>query len=503
MSDQELVSVTEFSSPDAGSLSGGAGASYIGRSPLGPIADADAPGVKRLAPVGLALLGVLFATAFASRAEDWTPIALVPVLLAVAVLGDRYELESATGVRVVGSLPAHVLAAVLLGPAPAALIAMAATLLEQVWHKASPWRILVNVTIYGTFPLIVGLGVRAVEDGVDETGFLLVSAFAFIAASALNFALAAVALRVYMGAALVASFRATYLPVFSAHLAHAVLTAGIVYLYMRLGVTAIALAGLLLVTYQRLLRDLLRSQANAEAAEQHSRRLARIQFGVVRAMLDSVHARDRMTARHSAAVARYSRCIARKAGFCERDQELVHIAALLHDVGKFIFTDAIFWSAGRLSDDQWQLVKRHPEQGAEIVGKLDGYGDVAEIIRYHHERLDGTGYPRGLRGEEIPALSRMIAVADTFDVMTARDSYRAPVTAEEAVAEMRRVAGTQLDARFVDLFVEILEEEELGFRHGDDADFEAELDFERRVRDYAAPRSGGLSAGARAAIATA
>jgi len=452
----------------------------------------------------LALGGVSVVVAATSRSEDWTPLLLVPLLFAMAVLGDRYVVESTSRIRVVGSLPAFVLAAVLLGPAPAACIGVAATAVELAIHRPPLLRIVVNLLVYATFPFVVGLLVRAATHEPLPAGqFGLVVVGAFVLSGFVNFALVALAARVYEGREVAPAFRSTYLPIVSSQLAHGLLTAAVAYLYAELGVVAIALAGLLLVTYQRLLRDLLRSQANAEAAEEHSRRLARIQFGVVRAMLDSVHARDRMTARHSAAVARYSRCIARKAGFCERDQELVHIAALLHDVGKFIFTDAIFWSAGRLSDDQWQLVKRHPEQGAEIVGKLDGYGDVAEIIRYHHERLDGTGYPRGLRGEEIPALSRMIAVADTFDVMTARDSYRAPVTAEEAVAEMRRVAGTQLDARFVDLFVEILEEEELGFRHGDDADFEAELDFERRVRDYAAPRSGGVSAGARAAIATA
>jgi putative nucleotidyltransferase with HDIG domain len=427
--------------------------------------------------------------ALVSRPEDWTPLVLLPVLLAVAVLGDRYEVESSSHVRVVGSLPAHVLAAVLLGPAPAAAIGVLAVLVEQTWERAPLHRLLVNGFVYATFPLLVGLAVR--EVGIhDGAAFVLVVAAAFLLAGVLNLFLVALAGRLFRGSGLVASFRSAYVPVISAHLAHALLTAGTAALYARAGVVAIALAGLLLVTYQRLLRDLLRSQANAEAAEEHSRRLARVQFGVVRAKLDSVHARDRMTARHSAAVARYSRSIAEAAGACERDQERVHIAALLHDVGKFIFTDAIFWSAGRLSDEQWALIKRHPEQGADIVGRLDGYADVAEIIRHHHERVDGTGYPRGLRGDEIPALSRMIAVADAYDVMTARDSYRAPISPEEAIAELRRASGSQLDPRFVELFIGLLAEQGVGFRHGDDADFEAELDFERRVRDYAAPRSG-------------
>jgi putative nucleotidyltransferase with HDIG domain len=198
-----------------------------------------------------------------------------------------------------------------------------------------------------------------------------------------------------------------------------------------------------------------------------------------------------MTARHSAAVARYARRIAEMAGASQREQELVHTAGLLHDVGKFIFSDQIFWSA-KLSDEEWELVKRHPEQGAEIVRRLEGHEEVAEIILAHHERIDGRGYPRGLAGDDIPWLARMISIADTYDVMTARDSYREPVPPAEAVAELRRVAGTQLDADLVEVFVtKVLDGEGVGFRHSDDADFEAELDFERRVREYVTGDAGG------------
>jgi HD-GYP domain-containing protein (c-di-GMP phosphodiesterase class II) len=92
-----------------------------------------------------------------------------------------------------------------------------------------------------------------------------------------------------------------------------------------------------------------------------------------------------------------------------------------------------------------------------------------------------------MRGDEIPLLARVISVCDTYDVLTARDSYREPIPAEAAMQELRRVAGTQLDARLVEIFCDLVSRGELGFKHGDDADFEAELQFERRVRDYAAP----------------
>ena len=129
----------------------------------------------------------------------------------------------------------------------------------------------------------------------------------------------------------------------------------------------------------------------------------------------------------------------------------------------------------------------HPYQGARIVSQIEGYGPVGEIILGHHERIDGKGYPRRLKGDEVPLLSRIISVADIYDVMTARDSYRQPISSFEAINELRRVAGTQLDARLVEVFIEVLAGKDVRYRHGEDADFDAELALDKRVHDYAAP----------------
>jgi putative nucleotidyltransferase with HDIG domain len=205
---------------------------------------------------------------------------------------------------------------------------------------------------------------------------------------------------------------------------------------------------------------------------------------VLAALVQTLSLRDKMTARHSAAVARYARAIATEIGCAPEEQELVHTAGLLHDIGKFIFPDRILFAEARLTDDDWQIVKKHPAQGARVVGRVSGYGPVAEIIRSHHERIDGTGYPDGLDGPDIPLLSRMISIADTYDVMTARDSYRKPVPPEEAVAELRRVSGSQLDGTLVEVFVRILEDRGLSFQHTTDRDFERELGFDGRVRAF-------------------
>jgi putative nucleotidyltransferase with HDIG domain len=206
-------------------------------------------------------------------------------------------------------------------------------------------------------------------------------------------------------------------------------------------------------------------------------------------MLRTLDLRDRMTARHSAAVARYAREIASAAGMSEQEQELAHTAGLLHDIGKFVFPDSILKGNSKLSDEDWELVKMHPVHGAHVLAQIEGYGPIAYIVLAHHERIDGRGYPNGMEGDEIPAIARILSVADTYDVMTARDSYRTPVTSQTAIAELRRVSGSQLDPRFVEIFIDILATKDLRYRHGEDADFETELALERRVHEYASSES--------------
>jgi putative nucleotidyltransferase with HDIG domain len=279
-------------------------------------------------------------------------------------------------------------------------------------------------------------------------------------------------------------------PVLPSEFASAMLAIAVAFIYNQIGLAAIVLFGIVLVTFQYLLGQLMLSRDRAEELEKRSKQLASFQVGMLSAMLRTLDLRDQMTARHSAAVARYSRAIARRAGYSRQEEELVHIAALLHDIGKFILPDRILKANVPLTDEDWMLIRRHPQQGARVVSALDGYGPVAEIILAHHERIDGKGYPRGLSGDEIPELARIISVSDTYDVMTARDSYRTPMSSHEAILELRRVAGKQLDARFVEVFIELLEGKDVSFQHGEAADFEKELALEARIAETASPKSG-------------
>lgn len=200
--------------------------------------------------------------------------------------------------------------------------------------------------------------------------------------------------------------------------------------------------------------------------------------------MEGLGLRDPTSLRHAAAVASYAKAMAIELGCDDDEQEVIHLTGLLHDIGKFTWSDRLLHPE-QLTDEDWALIRRHPQDGAAMVGKLDGFGPVAEGILYHHERMDGGGYPAALIGKEIPMASRIVAICSTYDTMTTRDTYGPPMSPEEAMGELRSVSGQQLDGELVETFVALLERE--GPTFGQDADYKTELDFERRVRKMAEP----------------
>jgi putative nucleotidyltransferase with HDIG domain len=430
--------------------------------------------------------------AITSEARDWAPIELVLLLLVLAVGSDALTIEF-RDIRISGSFLALVLAMALLGPAPAAIIGVVATLIDAVLFRR-PWhRNLMNLAVWAWFPIIGALVVEgwageAAPGTEDALGFAGLVLLVFMITNFLNFVMVAGSLHASGEVSFQASVRDVFLTVLPSQFATGLLTAGVAFSYQRLGVGAVGLAAVVLFVFQYLLKAGVQAYERGEQLSQRTKELATLQVGLINTVMQTLSMRDAMTARHSAAVARYARELARLLGLSEREQELIHTAGLFHDIGKFIFPDSILVADRKLTADEWEIVKLHPEQGAKLVRRIEGYGPVADIVLSHHEKVDGTGYPYGLPAEQIPLGSRILAAADTYDVMTSRDSYRNPVSSEEALAELRRVAGTQLDPLIVDVFVEMIEQYGVAFRHSDEADFERELAFDRRVEDYARPR---------------
>jgi putative nucleotidyltransferase with HDIG domain len=438
------------------------------------------------------LLFAAIVVAATSEARDWAPIELVLLLLVLAVGSDALTIEF-RGIRISGSFLALVLAMALLGPAPAAAIGVVATLIDAIMFRR-PWhRNLMNLAVWVWFPIIGALVVEgwageAAPGTEDALGFAGLVLLVFMITNFLNFVMVAGSLHASGEVSFQASVRDVFLTVLPSQFATGLLTAGVAFSYQRLGVGAVGLAAVVLFVFQYLLRAGVQAYERGEQLSQRTKQLASLQVGLINTVMQTLSMRDAMTARHSAAVARYARELARLLGLSEREQELIHTAGLFHDIGKFIFPDSILVADRKLTEDEWKIVKLHPEQGAKLVRRIEGYGPVADIVLSHHEKIDGTGYPYGLSAEHIPLGSRILAAADTYDVMTARDSYRDPVSSEEALAELRRVSGTQLDPMVVDVFIEMIERHGVAFRHADEADFEKELAFDLRVSDYARPK---------------
>ncbi len=191
----------------------------------------------------------------------------------------------------------------------------------------------------------------------------------------------------------------------------------------------------------------------AEAIELRTR-ARQASLDSVRALVRAVEAKDAYTCRHSEQVAHYATNLARAMGLPEETIESIRIASLLHDIGKIGVPDDILTKPGSLTEEEFQVVRRHPALGAEIVASITMFGEEAQLVRYHQERWDGTGYPDGLMGEESPLAARIIQVADSMDAMLMERSYKKGYSVEKMLGELTRCAGTQFDPRIATVAVQ-------------------------------------------------
>ena len=166
------------------------------------------------------------------------------------------------------------------------------------------------------------------------------------------------------------------------------------------------------------------------------------------ALGNAIDAKDRHTYDHSQHVAVISYMIALELGFTSRQADIIHIAGHLHDIGKIGMPDYILSKKGRLTEEEWKYIKRHPEIGAEIIGSVSSFqkeGGIKDMVLHHHERYDANGYPAGLKGDEIPLGARILSVADAFSAMIQDRPYRKAMPPERAFAEIVLSSGSQLD----------------------------------------------------------
>jgi len=200
--------------------------------------------------------------------------------------------------------------------------------------------------------------------------------------------------------------------------------------------------------------------------------LERANLSFAAALVATLDARDQYTAGHSAAVAIYSRDIAKRMGLDESEQQKAHLAGLVHDIGKIGLPPGLLEKAGPLTLEERRVMQRHSEIGERILVNVDTYSEIAHIVRHHHERIDGNGYPDGLTELEIPILSRIIAVADAYNAMTSNRPYREAMPSRVARMRLAQAVGTQFDTSVVAAFEAILATAEESYRLGSRREFD-------------------------------
>jgi len=209
-------------------------------------------------------------------------------------------------------------------------------------------------------------------------------------------------------------------------------------------------SGIKAISQMNLIKDI-----NLELQETYAR-LERSYMESIQTVRYTVEAKDAYTRGHSDRVSEFSVLIGKHMGLSEDDLKTLRIGGLFHDVGKIGVPDSILLKNGKLTDDEYSEIKNHPTIGAHILSTATIFQDLIPIVKHHHEKYDGTGYPAKLAGEDIPLFARIAAVADTFDAMTSKRTYRDALPLDVVKAEIERCKGTQFDPKIADVFLDIL-----------------------------------------------
>jgi putative nucleotidyltransferase with HDIG domain len=395
-------------------------------------------------------------------------------LAAIAALAERQGVLVTRNIETSVSFLPTIFTAVAFGPFAAAVVSAAATATDLRpphgrWFVYTPARALTGAAAgWLAVPFVSG----------HETAFgaiLLASLAAAMANLALDGACNIVTL-VLRGSASPLAFIGTVGPLQALSLPlYVPLIALLVYGYQAYSIWVVATFLLPTLALQRLVH-LYQEQRDAVAglaAVNHQLERANLSFAS--ALVATLDARDRYTAGHSAAVAVYSRDIARRMGLSDDEQQLVHLCGLVHDIGKVGLAPGLLEKAGALTLDERRQMEQHPVIGERILSKVEDYADIARIVRHHHERFDGLGYPDNLEADDIPLLSRIIAVADAYNAMTSDRPYRDAMPSRVARLRLAQAVESQFDTTVVAAFEAVLAGANDAYRSGQREDFSLEV----------------------------
>jgi len=407
---------------------------------------------------------------------SWSEFA---VLLSFSVLSDLKAIETATAtIKLSGSFIAIVVACVTLSPAAGVWIGVITILagwLKQRYKREWLW---LNLACYSWFPLAIGAtfhtGVALSPIEVGSIAYYALVAAAFIAGFLSNFLIIAGYTRATEGQSLAEQWRSLVVPAIPAEIPSLILVVIGTYVATQIGAVGLLIVGSLILIFQHMLGTTYSLALRSADLQTRSRQLTQIQFALIRALIETLHLRDPDAADHAAHTAAYARALAQRLGLSEDDQRTAQAAGVLHDIGKYSFPDTLFENRPdeTLSPEDQEAIRRHPLDGASIVSQIDGYQRVAEVIACHHERPDGSGYPRGLRGTEIPQLAQIVGIASTYDALLRPG--KGTLGTDPAIA-MQVLKRAGYDRHLTEAFIAMICESEPAVRAARFARFEDEL----------------------------
>jgi putative nucleotidyltransferase with HDIG domain len=372
----------------------------------------------------------------------------VIALSLVGAVAERASANLGENLEASVSMLATVFAAVLFGPLAASIVA-GASMLGDFRSPYARW------AVYTASRWVTGgvAGIVAIEtlSATDNTlgSILLASALASLTASVLDVGLAAITIRLRKRSS-VRTVVATFAPAIGASIPlYAPLVAALAFAYQELSVWTLPLFFVPALAAQRLFVLYEHQRELTDEVLEAKVQLEQANMSFAAALVATLDARDQYTAGHSAAVAVYARDIAVHMGLGEDEQRLAHLCGLVHDIGKVGLPPGLLDKAGPLTMDERREMEKHSEIGERILAKVEDYAQIARIVRHHHERVDGQGYPDRLRGDHIPLISRILAVADAYNAMTSDRPYRDAMPAIVARLRLAQASDTQFDASVV------------------------------------------------------
>ena len=402
------------------------------------------------------------------------------VLLVVAIIAEELTVEFSPGIFIsVGSLPI-LLAAVFIHPLVASLIALFAAFFAS--RKFSTSSIIFNSVNYilsaGSASLTVYALASITKTSTDQgvtASLLIIATLASFMFLLVDFSFGSIFVFLKDGLAFKNTWGSNFLHALPSQAIFIGISLIVVSVFAIAGTTAAVLFLIPIFASQHVYKLLVQQKDLLAEQTKLSQDLMDMNIGLAGALIMLLDSKDHYTASHSAGVAMYCRDMARIMGLSEDEQRIAHMSGLLHDLGKVGTPDSVLKKKGELTAQEWEQIKQHPTTAAEVLSQLATHQEIADIIRHHQEHFDGSGYPYGKKGEEIPELSRMLAVADTYHALTSNRPYREAKSPFEALIILRRVAGTQLDPKYVEVMAQVLKNEDLSYREGSKADFLSEF----------------------------